>query len=230
MADFLTRLVERSYGAASPVQPLIASIYAPGPMAMAQVDDEQVTELEAPPDDNQTSSSRTVDASPSLALQAKAVSPSPPNRVVASRANSESIPVVARRVVTEQEAESRSADATPLQQSPGVPSPRRLAETPRRQESPAVGSDARTVAEAVSARPTSQPPIVLRPQLRTLIEQTEQQGNEIKEDRAAPTIRVTIGRIDVRAVFAPPPPAQRARPPAPALSLDDYLRSRDKEK
>jgi hypothetical protein len=47
---------------------------------------------------------------------------------------------------------------------------------------------------------------------------------------SARTIKVTIGRIEVRAVYAAPerPPAPR-RPvrPAPKMSLDDYLRSRN---
>lgn len=44
---------------------------------------------------------------------------------------------------------------------------------------------------------------------------------------APPTIQVTIGRIEVRA--APAPPAARPAPAAgPALSLDDYLRQRNR--
>ncbi len=41
-------------------------------------------------------------------------------------------------------------------------------------------------------------------------------------------IRVTIGRIEVRAVTLPPvaPPAPRPAPRAPSLSLDDYLKER----
>jgi hypothetical protein len=43
----------------------------------------------------------------------------------------------------------------------------------------------------------------------------------------APTINVTIGRVEVRAV--PPPAQQRAKPkPASVLSLEDYLRHRAK--
>jgi hypothetical protein len=42
-----------------------------------------------------------------------------------------------------------------------------------------------------------------------------------------PTIRVSIGRIDVRAVQAPVPAPRRAVPPAPAApSLEEYLRAR----
>lgn len=44
-----------------------------------------------------------------------------------------------------------------------------------------------------------------------------------------PSIRVSIGRVDVRAVFPTPPPrrAQTARP-KPGLSLDEYLKRRNR--
>jgi hypothetical protein len=43
---------------------------------------------------------------------------------------------------------------------------------------------------------------------------------------AAPTIRVSIGRIEVRAIMPPVPPVRPAPParPRPQLSLEDYLR------
>ncbi len=40
----------------------------------------------------------------------------------------------------------------------------------------------------------------------------------------APTIRVSIGRIEVRAVSPPPPPRRKTARPAPTMSLDDYLK------
>jgi hypothetical protein len=43
-----------------------------------------------------------------------------------------------------------------------------------------------------------------------------------------PAIQVTIGRVEVRAVSAPPPTAApRSRPADPMLSLDDYLKQKD---
>jgi hypothetical protein len=45
--------------------------------------------------------------------------------------------------------------------------------------------------------------------------------------REAPLIRVTIGRVEVRAIMAPPPPPRAARRPRPALSLEDYLKQRE---
>jgi hypothetical protein len=45
--------------------------------------------------------------------------------------------------------------------------------------------------------------------------------------RAEPAIQVTIGRIDVRAVQAPPAARPRpVRPPAPQLTVDDYVKQR----
>lgn len=46
------------------------------------------------------------------------------------------------------------------------------------------------------------------------------------------TIRVHIGRIDVRAVMAPSPasPPQRVTKPTPALGLNDYLKQRSEGK
>lgn len=43
--------------------------------------------------------------------------------------------------------------------------------------------------------------------------------------QAAPTIKVTIGRIEVRAVSPPQSQPQETALPAPKLSLDDYLKS-----
>jgi hypothetical protein len=40
-----------------------------------------------------------------------------------------------------------------------------------------------------------------------------------------PPVQVTIGRVDVRAVAAPPA-AERSRRNAPRLSLEQYLRER----
>jgi hypothetical protein len=50
------------------------------------------------------------------------------------------------------------------------------------------------------------------------------------EADAPSVVRVTIGRVDVRAVMSPAPaapPAQRPARKGPSLSLEDYLKERD---
>jgi len=42
-----------------------------------------------------------------------------------------------------------------------------------------------------------------------------------------PSVEVSIGRVEVRAVFAPPEAEPAPPPAAPTVSLDDYLRARD---
>lgn len=44
---------------------------------------------------------------------------------------------------------------------------------------------------------------------------------------AAPSVQISIGRVEVRAVYAPPPSAARGRPSAPTMSLDEYLKQRE---
>lgn len=56
----------------------------------------------------------------------------------------------------------------------------------------------------------------------------DEQPPQAKPGPVAPVIRVTIGRIEVRAVAAPTPsPAPRPAHRGPKLSLDEYLRARN---
>lgn len=61
-------------------------------------------------------------------------------------------------------------------------------------------------------------------------EQAPRETRAFAPEPPAPTIRVAIGRIEVRAITPPPaPPARRELPvrSGPALSLDDYLKQRN---
>lgn len=73
-------------------------------------------------------------------------------------------------------------------------------------------------------------PGTVRPRLSGHQERGLREPRAAVPEAPAPTIRVAIGRIEVRAITPPPaPPARRAAPlrPIPALSLDDYLRQRN---
>jgi hypothetical protein len=45
---------------------------------------------------------------------------------------------------------------------------------------------------------------------------------------SVPSVQISIGRVEVRAVYAPPPSAAPRPSPALAMSLDDYLKLREK--
>lgn len=70
-------------------------------------------------------------------------------------------------------------------------------------------------------------PRMVRPQFDGYLERGLQEPRVATPESSEPAIRVTIGRIEVRAITPPPmPPAQRTTParPGPELSLDDYLK------
>ena len=87
-----------------------------------------------------------------------------------------------------------------------------------------------------SAPPAAAPlvaPGVVRPQLNDELDRGPREPRMAEPEPPAPTIRVAIGRIEVRAITPPPPPpTQRPAPaqPGPALSLDDYLKQRNGER
>ena len=64
------------------------------------------------------------------------------------------------------------------------------------------------------------------PQLAQITRQTREHraAGTVETPPDIPTIRVTIGRVDVRAVTAPAPTRPKPSRPAPALSLDEYTR------
>lgn len=60
--------------------------------------------------------------------------------------------------------------------------------------------------------------------LRGALDRLNEPGAEA-EPRVVPTVNVTIGRVEVRAVPAPTPPASKPRP-TPAMTLEEYLKRR----
>ena len=76
-------------------------------------------------------------------------------------------------------------------------------------------------------------PRMVRPLLYGYPERGPREPRVAASEPPAPTIRVAIGRIEVRAIAPPPtPPARRETParPGPTLALDDYLKQRNEER
>ena len=128
---------------------------------------------------------------------------------------------------------------SPTQRGPGEgPPPRRPSETSPAQAVRDSDDDAdRSLHPAVTAvledRAEQPPPIdgdFRHPANRLASPGVETRTHATSPAAGEPTIKVTIGRIEVRAVTPPAQPAKPKKPTAPRLSLDDYLRRRDEER
>jgi len=77
-------------------------------------------------------------------------------------------------------------------------------------------------------RPAAPPTTFARPDLRPLVPSSRavRAERDTPDARGEPTIHVTIGRVDVRAVMTPVAPSPRPTASVEALSLEDYLRGR----
>jgi hypothetical protein len=81
-----------------------------------------------------------------------------------------------------------------------------------------------------ASQPAQRPATSVRPQVTAAYEDQRMQSDD-RFDRAAaaqpPVIRVTIGRVEVRAVISPPiapAPAAATSKESPKLSLEEYLK------
>jgi len=80
-------------------------------------------------------------------------------------------------------------------------------------------------AETAPARPAVITPVIA-PAIRPVTAPRSLPSIVRGERSSAPTIQVTIGRIEVRAPSAPAAPGRAAPPAGPKLNLEDYLRAR----
>ena len=218
MTHFLARLVERARGTAPRVEPIIAPRFAPAPVS------ETAPEGETPP---------VVRPAPGTSSPAE-----PAVSRVASEATKPSVTIRTRR---DAEPAPLSADPpeAPLQivrEALLVPQP---ADRPEPDLSPVVrqteietGPD--SMAENGGAREeglprprTARPGPVIPAGPRALrgMKRAAESPNESRTE--PPIVRVTIGRIEVRAAPAPSAPAHKPAPRSgPKLTLDAYLKSR----
>lgn len=199
MTHFLARLVDRTRGTASRVEPLIRSQFAPG------AEFERTSELEAP---------RLAGTEP------KPASEVPHDAGVQSPGDRANPPPTAGET------------GTVLREETPLLMPHHSGRRRDANNSPNV--DARSAAGETTARRTA---ATRRKSGRaTMTAQTAQRSHHNdassimsngKEHDRPPVVRVTIGRIDVRAAPAPYSP-QRKPPsgPTPPLALDEYLKSR----
>jgi hypothetical protein len=82
--------------------------------------------------------------------------------------------------------------------------------------------------DGAARRPTGRGPAVEPRASRVHEPSRPERGASRTGPNAAPRVQITIGRIEVRATAAPAPAAAPRARPRPAMTLDDYLRGRDR--
>ena len=222
MADFLTRLAERTLGVAQVVQPIIAPVFAPEPAPTREVFTVQHEEraLEAPT--QETDKSAVGDGSSPIFPPAGGRSV-PINRPLRFNqdvyAHPEHVEYIASGASTEQENLTRSN--IPVVESAIVPAQGEAVPTPNIVPSTTIPGPTSNTASPGTSLPTNWTPFT----------RTDSEALQALQQREAPapSIRVTIGRIEVRAIMPAKEPTARppTRRPGPKLSLDDYLKQQN---
>lgn len=230
MSDFLTRLVERSRDVQLTTQPRIPSFYAPEPVSatdsnstasaprLEPSDPPQLVELDS--SNIQTALRRNEDVSASVVASGNALGEvqarahPPRHEVVPESPTSNRPPTASLPTKNEQQSIESKTALEPLAE-------------------PVTAVERRAPDFSVSGKATphakvSPTLLTIRPRLQVPSHQAEPPLTEQRSSPAAPTIRVTIGRVEVRAVMpAQPAPRPARHKPSPSLSLEDYLKQRD---
>jgi hypothetical protein len=206
MTHFLARLVERARGTARRIEPIIASRFAPRPPSEIAIENEsRQTQSEQRPASAEAKSVPKPDA----AIRSESVSTSAETTDVPIEIVRETLlvpqfqeqvpPLVVSQTDSQRNAQPTQIDAIALEKNEAI-KPKMLR------------------ASRVTPQRAQPRPFLSKTVLASLPDEPRDQ---------APIVRVTIGRIEVRA--APPPvapPRKPARAPGPVLTLDAYLKSR----
>lgn len=210
MSDYLSNLIARSFNQREIIQPRLLSRFE-RPQQSGEPVVEQILELER--EDRALQSPRVSLSSPRETLKANFLSQPPTSDLLPS---SPTQPIARESVAPSTPTEQKFTPAQIVQQ--------------RFVEQVSVSKDAHATANPQSESPflpkriaPRQTPPVIQPQIVSLPESVTSSVPIAKTE--PPTVNVTIGRVEVRAIAPSSPPRQSPKPPTPNLSLEDYLRS-----
>ncbi len=241
MSDYLTRLVERSLGVGEVVSPRLRSLFEPqdavaGPALVDEPIEVRDERLVPSPEHAPRSVREPTAPSPSAKESTPALPrrrTEPPHEIVVERerpAEPGSPRVTVEPAVSEREALARAESPVPTLhpqddhggERPSPEPPRRRTVVVRERQPPPRSEPAARERrrDRVPTGPDEvrlpSPPALQPPLVPAYAAPSE-----------PPVVRVTIGRVDVRAVL-PPAPAERTAPRrAPRMTLDEYLRQGD---
>ena len=213
MSHYLARLVERAVGTVGRVEPIIAPLFAAAPLSEISEKPLAPARPTSPEVPRATAATPSRPATPEVP-PATAATPSPPS-LVRQETNSAAIFNLA-------------------QQNPIELIPEALLVTPKQSPAPAVGQQEPTAVIAALPKRSAFPAQARR---RPFVRQSRHEPRSSvsahflapanESTSQPPIVRVTIGRIDVRAAPAPAAPTRKTAPlSGPKLTLDAYLNAR----
>lgn len=225
MADFLSRLAERTLGIGGTVEPRLAPLFAGG---AGLADDGLVEEDEtvvAPRRETR------VDAPAGLVAPRADERATEGPRAASDEAHpySDDAPVVERRTIERQAPAPLPPLRAPAEDRvPGPPHPDAVEVGALRETQPPLLLPERRIAPA--PLPALQTPVRAAPAPAAEPSATsslDRASSPARIGDATPTVRVTIGRVEVRAVFpAAEAPRSAPAPWEPSLTLEEYLKQR----
>ena len=230
MSDFLTRLAQRSMGAAPLIAPRLPSLFAPteeSPIGSAAdataVTDAVQSKTFAPPSLQSTPTGRIDSATTASAADELHASDYQPQRATATEAIT-----AARTTTATASIESTLIPLVKATQANFQTTAPLTADTPQ-VASPLESATAARTPDKTAAAPEHLLPLLPQRRSESAAPFAVSADTALAADSGAsvaPTVHITIGRVEVRAnIAAAPPAAPRPRPTSqPALSLNDYLK------
>jgi hypothetical protein len=234
MSDYLSRLIERSLGAAPQIEPLIAPLHALPQQILSQ-ETGTIAPLPAKTESSERSTTPGNHANGKTSEAASSKSESQRFRDSHLSGSPAGFPIDTS-VGPPDPGESRQASSPP---APGAFDPASVPLSPPMlsQESTRVVAEPEIIERPGAAAATEGPHRLSEDQSRIVV-QPEIIGRHKPPKSSAvpaphasanepPAIHVTIGRVEVRAVMSPSTPPKVASRAAPKLSLEDYLKQRN---
>jgi len=223
MKHFLARLVERARGTARRIEPIIASRFArPPPLETAIENESRETLSEPRPAPAEAKSVRETLSEPRSAPAEAKLVPKPDAAIrsesVSTSAETTDVPI---EIVRETLLVPQFQEQVP---------PLVVRQTDSQRNAQSTQTNAIALEKNEATKPKTLRASRVRPQIeqpRAFFSKTVLASLPDEPRDQAPIVRVTIGRIDVRAAPVPPaPPRKPARAPGPVLTLDAYLKAR----
>jgi hypothetical protein len=215
MTNFLTRLVERAVGNNPAIEPIILPIFATGRTAWGAVSITAESVDETGRKGEHLARREPIPAVP--AMQSDFGERIPPSSTQHQYQSG------LQQTVQETSDEGEAPSRKPLLDNPETLDATKSSHSRGFQRESCERKPEATMPTALLA-PRVIHPVVVSQRLQ---QESNPVGHREYRTSAAPTIQVTIGRIDVRAVLPAAPPPRKTMPPRPALTLDDYLRERN---